>query len=580
MDPVQQRLRTMACVDKSWRLVAVGVLAAVALACAGPAASTPDPEEPADQKTPTATRLEPARDFDSAPDLKSSRERFAVIRLADGRLLAVGGRARGMGGLEAGNFNETAELLDPKTLEWTLTGSLEHKRRSPALIQLSDGRVLAAGGTNEHHRPMASVEVWSPGDGEWSAASDMIAARDSMGAIALRDGRVLVTGGAGFDEDESLVPSIASCEIYDPGTGEWSTAAPMSETRVNHTATLLADGRVLVVGGGEEDSYSNTAEVYDPGEDTWTVAAPLDATRAFHTATLLTDGRVLVVGGRGKRTLAEIYDPDSNKWEPAGETALPRAEHAATLLSDGRVLVTGGIGHLAPSEVFDPSTQEWSTVGSLRTGRYRHGAVRLTDGRILVMGGTGSEGILASAEVLTSVGYASPTADGSTGERPTPLPDPTPTRTPTPEPTPTEEPAIDEAALEFAEPVDADPGIGKTSVELATPVRLGIGQEISSPLGPGGLIVEFLGVVEDTRCPVGETCAEPGRAVIRVKLRVPAGPLGESEIALEGGQAGPTVQKFGRYSLVFLALEPEPAAGVDLDPDEAIAILAVIQPGR
>ena len=122
MDPVQQRLRTMACVDKSWRLVAVGVLAAVALACAGPAASTPDPEEPADQKTPTATRLEPARDFDSAPDLKSSRERFAVIRLADGRLLAVGGRARGMGGLEAGTSTRPPNCSTPRRWSGLLPG--------------------------------------------------------------------------------------------------------------------------------------------------------------------------------------------------------------------------------------------------------------------------------------------------------------------------------------------------------------------------------------------------------------------------------------------------------------------------
>ena len=567
--------------DSVWRLLALGTIAALVLGCSAPAATAPESAGTDRQQPGTAAEFEPARDFDEAPDLKSSRERFSVIRLADGRLLAVGGRARGLGNVEAGNFNETAELLDPKTLKWTLTGSLEHKRRSPALVQIRDGRVLAAGGTGQQQVPIASVEMWNPADGVWTAVADMASARDSMGSVELRDGRVMVIGGSSIDERGLLISALAESEIFDPGSGAWTAAAPMSEARVNHTATLLADGRVLVAGGGKQDGpYFNTAEVYDPNQDAWATAAPMSIGRAFHTATLLADGRVLVVGGRGKTTLAEIYDPDTDAWSGAGETELPRAEHAATLLNDGRVLVTGGIGQLAPSEVFDPAAEGWTTVGSLRIGRYRHGAARLTDGRVLVMGGTGSEGIQASTEVLTSVGSSSPTAARAGDDRPTPRPDPTPTARPTAEPTPTEEPEIDAAAIEFAEPVDANPGTGATSVDLATPVRLSPGQEISSPKGPGGLIVEFIELVEDTRCPAGDTCAEPGRVVIRVKLRVPSGPLGESEIELEGGQSAPTVRKFGRYSLAFLALEPEPAAGVTPDPDEAVATLAVVQPGR
>ena len=565
----------------AWRLLALGMIALLFLACSAPAATAPESAGAEGRQPEPAAEFEPARDFDQAPDLKSSRERFAVIRLADGRLLAVGGRARGLGNVEAGNFNETAELLDPKTLEWTATGSLDHKRRSPALVQIRDGRVIAAGGTGQQQVPIASVEMWNSADGVWIAVGDMGGARDSMGAVELRDGRVMVIGGSSIDERGLLISALAESEVFDPDSGAWTAASPMSEARVNHTASLLADGRVLVAGGGKQDGpYSNTAEIYDPDQDAWVAAAPMSIARAFHTATLMADGRVLVVGGRGKTTLAEIYDPEADAWTSAGETELPRAEHAATLLNDGRVLVTGGVGHLAPSEVFDPATEGWTTVGSLRIGRYRHGAARLADGRVVVMGGTGSDGILASTEVLTSVGSSSPAAAKAGSDRPTPRPDPTPTTRPTPEPTPTEEPEIDEAALEFAEPVDANPGVGATPVELATPVRLSPGQEISSPLGPGGLIVEFMGLVEDTRCPAGETCAEPGRVVIRVKLRVPSGPLGEAEIELKGDQTAPTVRKFGRYSLAFLALEPEPVAGVTPDPDEAIATLAVVQPGR
>ncbi len=554
--------------------VAVG-----AVACASPAAPGPSQADEPDAPAPEAGagRFEPARDFERAPDLRSSRERFSVIRLADGRVMAVGGRARGLGNVEAGNFNGTAELMDPSTLEWTLTGELAHKRRSPALVQLADRRVLAAGGTGAQKVPIASVEIWDPAGGAWTAGADMLAARDSMGTAALRDGRVLVVGGVGIDERGYLITSLADVEIFDPRTGAWTAAAPMSEARVNHTATALRDGRVLAVGGGGVDGpYSNTAEIYDPGADAWTAASSMSVGRAFHTATLLADGRVLVVGGKGKRTLAEVYDPAADAWSAAGETELPRAEHAATLLADGRVLVTGGVGHLAPSEVFEPESLSWTTVGSLRTGRYRHGAARLTDGRIVVMGGTGGDGILASAEVLTSVGSSLPAGSGGAGEGATPRPEPTPTSEPTPEPTPTPRPEVDAAALTFADPVDAEPGPDATSVDLATPVRLRPGQEIFSPKGPGGLIVEFMEVVEDTRCPPGEACPDPGRAVIRVKLRVPSGPLGESEIELAGGQAQPAVRSFGRYSVAFISLEPVPAGGAG----EAVATLAVVQPGR
>ena len=558
-------------------MVILGVALAVAIApfaCASPAAPGPQDDGPA---TPApdagAERFEPARDFERAPDMKSSRERFSVIRLADGRVMAVGGRARGLGNVEAGNFNGTAELMDPRTLEWTLTGELAHKRRSPALIQFADGRVLAAGGTGEQKVPIASVEIWDPATGEWAGGADMALARDSMGVALLKDGRLLVAGGVGIDERGYLITSLAEAETFDPATGEWTAAAPMAEARVNHTATRLTDGRVLAVGGGGVDGpYSNTAEIYDPAADAWSEAASLSAGRAFHSATLLPDGRVLIVGGKGKVTLAEVYDPAADAWSGAGETELPRAEHAATLLSDGRVLVTGGVGQLAPSEVFEPSSLSWTTVGSLRTGRYRHGAARLTDGRVVVMGGTGGDGILASAEVVTSVGSSLPAGDG---ERPTPPPEPTPTAEPTPRPTPTPEPELDASALSFAEPVDADPGLNATSVDLASPVRLRPGQEISSPKGPGGLIVEFVGVIEDTRCPPGETCAEPGRAVVHVKLRVPSGPLGEAEMELAGDQSDPTVRRFGRFSLALIALDPVPAA----DSEKPVATLAVVQPG-
>ncbi|MFP2934237.1 kelch repeat-containing protein, partial [Pyxidicoccus sp. 3LG] len=83
--------------------------------------------------------------------------------------------------------------------------------------------------------------------------------------------------------------------------------APLTATRSAHTATLLADGRVLVVGGMRRlgtfpiptSEPVASAELYDPTTDTWSATSPLAEARYSHTATLLADGRVLVVGGQG-----------------------------------------------------------------------------------------------------------------------------------------------------------------------------------------------------------------------------------------------------------------------------------------
>jgi len=338
-------------------------------------------------------------DFANAPDMKARRERFAALGLSDGRVLAVGGRGLGIGTL-IGTMHETAELLNPETLEWTMTGVMAEGRRSPAMVELEDGRVLVAGGLLPTKFTTQTAEIWDPAEGAWTTVAPMLRTRDGMGPVRLPDGRVMVVGGK---MDAKLVGTLDQSEIYDVDADTWAEAAPMSEKRINHTVTLLLDGRALVTGGGKEDPpFSKTAETYDPGTDTWTTVAPMTVSRSFHTATLLEDGRVLVVGGRGKRLLAELYDPVTDVWSSAGETAEPRAEHRALLLLDGRVLVTGGIGSLTVSEIYDPATNEWSTSSPLEIGRYRHNTVLLSDGRVVTFGGIGADGILASSEVLGS----------------------------------------------------------------------------------------------------------------------------------------------------------------------------------
>lgn len=518
-------------------------------------------------------------------DLGAHRERFSVITLNDGRIMAIGGKAIGLRNVEMGNFEDSTELLDTTTMTWKLTGKMNEKRKSPGVAQLNDQTVIAAGGTGAAKVPLNSAEIWNPDTEEWQHIASMNTARDSMGYVLLPDGRFMVMGGKSIDKKGVLISSIKDCEIYDPQTEKWMGIAPMHKERVNHTATLLNDGNVLVVGGGKEDGpYLKTVELYDPRRDIWISLEPMSVGRAMHTATKLLDGRILIVGGRGKKTSTEIYDPRNKKWSGSGDTEYPRAEHSSILLPDGNILITGGIGQLAQVELYSPSTNSWSTVSQLSTGRYRHSAAVMLNGTIVVMGGISEDGILVSTETLSFSGeiieLPDIAYDGNlysfndyqssveSNDRETLNPEEG-------EASVTATPAVTEASLNLSEPVDQVSGVGTTNVQLSVPVRLTQGKEIVAPDSlQRGIAVEFMYIIEDTRC---SDCDDQGQAIIRINLRVPSGPLGESDMILTGDPSTPYVKKFGRYSVVFVSLEPGPGTTIEENPEQAIATLAVIE---
>jgi N-acetylneuraminic acid mutarotase len=137
-------------------------------------------------------------------------------------------------------------------------------------------------------------------------------------ATLLLNGKVLVAGGTNVSDT-----LLASAELYDPATENWSDTGSLRTSRANHTATLLPNGKVLVAGGGYGDDYSlASAELYDPATGTWSYTGSLSMGRLAYTATLLTDGRVLATGGSmiyNPLTTAELYylSPARARFIPA-----------------------------------------------------------------------------------------------------------------------------------------------------------------------------------------------------------------------------------------------------------------------
>ena len=175
------------------------------------------------------------------------------------------------------------------------------------------------------------------------------------------------------------------------GDGIWTNTGDMSVIRRDHTATLLNNGKVLIVG-----FVTDSAELYDPATGIFSSAGNTLFTHGQnHTATRLLDGRVLIAGGMFALTSAEIYDPVTGNFSPAGNLNNPRFAQTATLLPDGRVLIAGGgvnasTGVISTTtvEIYDPTTNVFNFTGSLNTGRSGHVATLLPNGRVLVAGGT------------------------------------------------------------------------------------------------------------------------------------------------------------------------------------------------
>src|SRR5437899_3650412 len=232
----------------------------------------------------------------------------------------------------------------------------------------------------------SETQATSPMPG-WSLGPNLNQERIGHTATLLPNGKVLVAGG------EKLAAKTA--ELFDPDTRTWNKTGDLNTGRFFHTATLLPNDKVLLVGGCSTPSCApalNSAELYDPVTESWSSTGNLNTPRSSASATLLPNGKVLVVGGVGDgRALnsAELFDPGTGMWTSTGNLISARVGHASTRMANRKVLVAGGgnNGYVNTAEVYDPMSGVWSSAGNLNTPRVYGSAALLPNGKVLLVGG-------------------------------------------------------------------------------------------------------------------------------------------------------------------------------------------------
>jgi hypothetical protein len=244
-------------------------------------------------------------------------------------------------------------------------GGLVFNRYSGASVTTPDGRALVVSDN--------SVERYDPATRLFSFAGWLVYNHGSgVTATLLADGTVLIAGGDGANGPAGL-QATAKAEVFDPVSGSSSpTPGDMTLARGYHTATRLDDGRVLLAGGHSGNFYNSalaSAELYDPAAGSFTPTGSMSVARQ-NAAAVAVAGRVLVTGGYdttgAAQASADVYDTGTGGFAPAGAMLAGRADHTATVLGSGAVLVAGG--HTAFPGPSLSSTERYDPVSATFSG--------------------------------------------------------------------------------------------------------------------------------------------------------------------------------------------------------------------
>ena len=272
--------------------------------------------------------------------------------LADGRLFVAGGHIHNLVGLSK------ASLYNPSSNTWAAAPDMNAGRWYPTVTTLANGDALVVSGYVDTTVGINTLpQVYETATNSWRSLTSAQLTLDEYPMMFLAPNGQVVNVG----------PVYWTRYLNTSGTGAWSYFGDTKffNVRGAGSAVMYADGKILLLGGG--DPPTNTAEVIDLNQPspTWRFVGNMTVARRQVNATLLPDGTVLVTGGTscpgannadpGCPVLsAELWDPATESFQPLASATVPRLYHsAAVLLPDGRVLTTGGNGYPTP-EAFSP----------------------------------------------------------------------------------------------------------------------------------------------------------------------------------------------------------------------------------
>ena len=320
------------------------------------------------------------------------------VTLTDGRVLVYG--------TDQDHGTVKTDVFDPPTNRFSAVGDSNFTRNDSPGVLLANGKVLVAGGTtypNADFSSTSSAELFDPLTNTWSITGSMNIPRRSFFMVRLINGKVLVGGGI---RDKST--SLKSAEIYDPATQTFSSVPDMpGSNRAGASAVLLSNGNVLVVGGSDGSSLWKSAIIFDTSTNSWSSVSSQMQTEHYLNAAIVTlnDGRVLIAGGQtlGAESVSktDIFDPTTYTFSAGPELSTPRQGLTAHVLTNGKVVLIGGAAYESSTnsvDVYDPVTSRIiRQFNTMSYSRYGHSSALLLDGRVLIVGATDS----AIGEIFT-----------------------------------------------------------------------------------------------------------------------------------------------------------------------------------
>ena len=325
--------------------------------------------------------------------LEFPRQFHTSVKLNNGKIMVIGGTP------DDNRFHgiNECEVYNPVTDQWETIAPMNFRRAFHSSIKLEDGRVFVCGGYNppdvSSYNMLNNCEIYSPNNDTWIEVDSMSYRRVEPELVRLLDGRILIIGGRtmyglGPTAEED---ATETCEIFDPSTGEIEMATSLNLARTGHSATLLPDGNVIVVGGNYWGGPpGKTCEVFNYISEEWNYVASMNVGRNFSMTYQISDNKFLVVGGSEQSF--EEYDYLWDTWSIVDTSVnlLLGLDKSVSML-DGRIFFT--VHNDSLCKIFNPYSRHWASAGSLPYKQTYGTLNTLIDGRILLAGIKGNSSI-------------------------------------------------------------------------------------------------------------------------------------------------------------------------------------------